>query len=78
VLYNTGGTNNRNGENVGAIVSQIEGAIRARGAVPIRVQYGLPANLLQQDGIHPNLEGHRVVAEGLVSKVIAVIGPAKN
>jgi len=42
VLYNTGGTNNRSGENVMVIAARIESAIRAHGAAPIRVQYGLP------------------------------------
>jgi acyl-CoA thioesterase-1 len=74
VIYNTGGTNNRNGENVSAIAAQIQGAIRAHGAVPIRAQYALPSSLLQEDGIHPTAEGHRRVAAGLVPRVIASLG----
>jgi acyl-CoA thioesterase-1 len=74
VIYNTGGTNNRQGENVSAIASQIESAIRAHGAVPIRAVYKLPPNLLQADGIHPTVEGHMQVAAGLVPRVTAVLG----
>jgi acyl-CoA thioesterase-1 len=74
VIYNTGGTNNRSGENVGAIAARIEGAIRAHGAVPIRLKYSLPPSLLQPDGIHPTAAGHTRVAAGLVGRVIAALG----
>ena len=73
VIYNAGGQNNaRRGVSTTEAGVSIAAAIRARGAVPIWLQYkGIPR---MADGIHLTAAGHRQVAAGLVPRVVAALG----
>jgi lysophospholipase L1-like esterase len=78
VLYMTGGTNNaRKGESINAFSGQIASAIRARGAIGIRVSQ-IGGVERQADGIHPTAAGHRRIAEALLPQVTAALGRAKK
>lgn len=76
VLYDSGTSNDRKlgvSESVHQTnVAQIASQIRARGALPIKVEYaGLPR---QPDAIHLTAAGHAALAARLAPQVIAAVG----
>lgn len=78
ILYNTGGSNNaKMGESVTQFNGAFAAAIRARGAIGIRVADSKIGGIeYQADGIHPTAAGHRRIAAALLPQVIAALGKA--
>lgn len=78
IIYMTGGINNtRKGESLNAFGGQIASAVRARGAIGIRVSQ-IGGVEYQPDGIHPTAAGHRRIAAALLPQVTAALGRAKK
>jgi len=78
ILYMTGGTNNiKKGESLNQFTGQIASAIRARGAIGIRVSQ-IGGIEYQGDGIHPTAAGQRRIAAALLPQVTAALGRAKK